>query len=79
MGIPKKKEDFGEGADLSLEVGSFGSHTRRGLSFEELARLQGVSPVEDPRDLLGGWPGDMDDGFEEAVSAWRRWDLSFQK
>lgn len=79
MGIPKKKEDCGEGADSPLESGPFWSDTQHSLSFEELARLQGVRPVEDPRDLLGGWPGDVNDGFEEAVSAWRRWDLSFQQ
>lgn len=44
----------------------------RDLSFEELAELQGVRPIEDPNELVGGWPGDIDDGFEEAVRAWRR-------
>lgn len=70
MGVPKKRVDPGE-----VDLSSRGGHS---LSFEELARLQGVELVEDPRDLLGGWPGDVDDGFEEAVSAWRRRDLTFQ-
>lgn len=68
MGIPRKKEEFDGGA-----------YFQQGSRFEEFARLQGVQPVENPGDLLGGWPGDVDDGFEEAVSAWRRWDLSIQK
>ena len=44
----------------------------RDLSFEEIAELQGVRPIEDPSELVGGWPGEVDDGFEEAVLAWRR-------
>jgi hypothetical protein len=44
----------------------------RELTFEEIAELQGVRPIEDPNELVGGWPGEVDDGFEEAVRAWRR-------
>lgn len=41
-------------------------------SFEALAQEQGVRPVERLEDLLGGWPEDqLDDGFEDAVIAWR--------
>ncbi len=47
-------------------------------SFEELARQQGVRPVERYEDIAGGWPEDqIDDGFEEALERWRRtssWD-----
>src|SRR5262245_54725523 len=36
----------------------------RRISLEELARQQGVQPVERIEDLLGGWPEDqIDDGF----------------
>lgn len=45
---------------------------QRSLTFEEIAALQGVGPIEDPKDLVGGWPGEVDDGFEAAVIAWRR-------
>jgi hypothetical protein len=45
---------------------------QRSLTFEEIAALQGVGPIEDPNELAGGWPGEIDDGFEEAVLAWRR-------
>lgn len=43
----------------------------RRYSVEELARMQGVRPIENFDDLLGGWPDDIDDGFEEAVARWR--------
>jgi hypothetical protein len=45
---------------------------QRSLTFEEIAAFQGVGPLEDPNELVGGWPGEVDDGFEEAVLAWRR-------
>jgi hypothetical protein len=45
---------------------------QRSLTFDEIAALQGVGPIEDPNELVGGWPGEIDDGFEEAVLAWRR-------
>jgi hypothetical protein len=42
-------------------------------SFEELARQQGVRPVERLEDLLGGWPEeDVNDGFEGALEHWRQ-------
>ena len=45
----------------------------RGLSFEELARLQGVQPVERLESLLGGWSAeDVDDSFEAELVGWRR-------
>ena len=36
-------------------------------SLEELAQAQNVMPVTDVASLLGGWPGDADDGFEEEI------------
>lgn len=44
----------------------------RGYTVEELARAQGVQPVDCFETLLGGWPLDeVDDGFEGAVAEWR--------
>ena len=44
----------------------------QGLSFEELARLQGVKPVQRIESVLGGWPEDeVDDGFEAELARWR--------
>ncbi|HKH44789.1 MAG TPA: hypothetical protein VKM72_09010 [Thermoanaerobaculia bacterium] len=63
-----KNKNFSLEADI-LRLGGGG---RQSLSFEEIAALQGVGPIEDPNELAGGWPGEIDDGFEEAVLAWRR-------
>jgi len=43
-------------------------------TLEELARRQGIKPMTDVRKLYGTWPGDPDDGFEEAINALRRFD-----
>jgi len=51
---------------------------QRSLTFEEIAKQQGVGPIEDPSELVGGWPGDIDDGFEEALLMWRQQRLSAQ-
>lgn len=42
-----------------------------GATLDELAEAQGVKPVLDIGVLLGKWPGDVDDGFEEAVDELR--------
>lgn len=48
----------------------------RPISLDELARLQGVSPPASVEDLMGGWPADeLDDGFEDALIAWRAQEL----
>ena len=36
-------------------------------SLEELAEAQGVKPMKDASDIIGTWPGEVDDGFEGAV------------
>ena len=36
-------------------------------ALEELARAQNVKPLTDVQVLFGTWPGDEDDGFEEAI------------
>jgi hypothetical protein len=49
---------------------------RKGRSFGQLMQEQGVKPVSDPRQLLGGWPEDeLDDGFEQTIRAWRQNDV----
>lgn len=40
-------------------------------SLDELERMQNVEPVADIKDLYGTWPGDDDDGFEDAIEALR--------
>jgi hypothetical protein len=45
----------------------------RRASLEDLARRQGVRPVEHLEELLGGWPEDeVNDGFEVALEHWRQ-------
>ena len=39
--------------------------------LEELAEAQGVKPMKDPSDLFGAWPGEIDDGLEEAIDELR--------
>jgi hypothetical protein len=45
-------------------------------TFEQLAEAQGVKPVTTLESILGGWPEDeINDGFEDAVEAWRQDEL----
>ena len=63
-----KKKDPKHPAEVRPSAGDFWQR----LSLEELARQQGVQPVERFEDLLGGWPEEqIDDGFEEALERWR--------
>jgi len=43
-------------------------------TLDELTRIQGVKPIKDVRELFGTWPGEPDDGFEDAIEALRRFD-----
>ena len=45
------------------------------LSIEELARSQGVRPLDNVSILFGTWPGEPDDGFEEEVHRLRQQSL----
>lgn len=51
--------------------GPFSQNFWESPSLEELAKAQGVKPIEDVWDLFGTWPGEEDDGFEEAVDELR--------
>jgi len=45
-------------------------------TLDEVAAEQGVNPVTDLDEGLGGWPKDeLDDGFEQAVASWREAEL----
>jgi len=41
-------------------------------SLDEIAARQGVTPTTDLDALLGGWPDDIDDGFEDSIHAIRK-------
>ena len=36
--------------------------------LEEIAALQGVEPIEDPSELVGGWPGEVDEASRRRYS-----------
>lgn len=40
-------------------------------TLDELAQAQNVKPLMDVRALFGTWPGEIDDGFEEAIDKLR--------
>ena len=42
------------------------------MSFDELAAAQGVRPLTHIDALVGSWPGDVNDGFEESVHRLRQ-------
>lgn len=42
------------------------------MSFDDLAAAQGVRPLSNIDALVGTWPGDVDDGFEESVRRLRQ-------
>lgn len=42
------------------------------MTFDELAAAQGVGPLTNIDALVGTWPGDVDDGFEESVHRLRQ-------
>jgi hypothetical protein len=44
-------------------------------TVDELAAAQGVKVVSNVADLLGGWPGETNDGFEEWISEMREAEL----
>ncbi len=60
---------------IRLEGESIGTDFRCSQTLEELAAAQGVRPIENAEVLLGTWPGEIDDGFEEAIRTLRQNDL----
>jgi len=42
------------------------------MSFDELAAAQGVGPITNIDALVGTWPGEANDGFEESIHRLRR-------
>lgn len=45
-------------------------------TLDELAEAQQVHPIEDVQTLFGTWPGEIDDGFEEAINTLRQQKMS---
>jgi hypothetical protein len=65
----EEKED--EAADLLPQGIPLSRSFWESPTLDELARAQEVKPVTDPRSLFGTWPGDVDDGFEDAIDELR--------
>ncbi len=42
------------------------------MSFDELAAAQGVGPITNIDALVGTWPGEVNDGFEELIHRLRQ-------
>ena len=52
---------------------SIGHGPRPSMTWQEMAAAQGITPVDDPDALCGGWPEDEDfDSFFETIQASRR-------
>ena len=49
--------------------------SRESATLDDLARAHDAQPVADVAVLLGGWPGSVDDGFEEAIHMLRHADV----
>jgi hypothetical protein len=56
-----------EGANLLPQGTPLPTDFWQSPSLEQLMELQGIHPLIDVTSLFGTWPGDPDDGFEEAV------------
>jgi hypothetical protein len=71
MAVPKLQAD-----ESAPRFPQYPGDFYRRYTIEELARMQGVRPVENFDSLLGGWPADeIEDGFEKALEVWRGHDL----
>jgi hypothetical protein len=67
--MPASRQKDSHGRKIESTMADFW----QGASLEDLARQQGVRPVEHLEDLLGGWPEDeVNDGFEIALERWRQ-------
>ncbi len=69
--IERLEERESESAELLPQGTLVGYGFWDSPTLEALAQAQQVIPMTDIRALFGTWPGDMDDGFEEAIDALR--------
>ena len=60
-----------ERADSLPQGGLFSQNFWESPSLEELAKAQGVKPMKDASEIIGTWPGEVDDGFEEWIDELR--------
>ena len=68
----QRLEDREEGADLLPRGTPLPKDFWQSPSLDQLMELQGTDPLTDVASLFGTWPGDPDDGFEDAVHTLRK-------
>lgn len=68
--IERLEESEDESVDLSPQGALFSQNFWESPSLEELAKAQGVKPMK-ASDIMGTWPGEVDDGFEEWIDEMR--------
>lgn len=69
--IERLEESEDESVDLSPQGALFSQNFWESPSLEELAKAQGVKPIRDASEIIGTWPGEVDDGFEEWIDELR--------
>ena len=60
-----------EAVGLLLEGTSISRDFWKSPTLDELAQAQNVKPLADVRVLFGPWPGEANDGFEDAINELR--------
>ncbi len=69
--IERLEEYEGEATELLPQGTPISRSFWESPSLDELAEAQNVKPMADVRALFGTWPGDVDDGFEDAIDELR--------
>ncbi len=69
--IERLEDREGESADLLPQGTAISRNFRESPTLDELAQAQNVRTMTDVRALFGTWPGEIDDGFEEAIDELR--------
>ena len=69
--IERLEDREGEAADLLPQGTPLSRDFWDSPTLDELAQAQNVRPMTDVRALFGTWPGEMNDGFEEAIDELR--------
>lgn len=72
----QRLEDREDGADLLPRGTPLPTDFWQSPNLDQLVELQGARPLADITSLFGTWPGDPDDGFEEAVHTRRMQTIS---
>ena len=69
--IERLEDREGEAVDLLPQGTPISRDFWESPTLDELAQAQNVRPLVDVRALFGTWPGEMNDGFEEAIDELR--------